>query len=97
MTEITIHLYGKPDWEINLDEITGEQLKEHGKYLMEHLNKVGDYVIKLEENEWSRNGIIYDLCFCKDISIDEAKKELTQLGIDLEEISLLRDDSKDGE
>ena len=95
MTEITLWLYGKPEWEIrNLDEITGEQLKEHGKELMERLNQIGDIVTKLENNEWSKSGGLYDLFFYKDIGFDDAKKELTNLEIDIEKIDL-RDDSED--
>lgn len=92
MTEISIWLYGKPEWEIeNLDKITGEQLKEHGKELMKRLNYIGDIAIKLEKNEWSRGAGLYDLYFYKDISIDEAKKELIKLEIDVEKINLIDD------
>lgn len=94
MAEISIMLYGKPEWEINLDEITGEQLKEHGKELMERLNYIGDIVTKLENNEWSKSAGLYDLYFYKDIGVDEAKKELINLGIDVERIDL-RDDHQE--
>ena len=95
MTEISIWLYGKPEWELkNLDEITGEQLKEHGKELMERLNNIGDIVTKLENNGWSKSGGLYDLYLYKDISLDDAKKELTNLGIDVGKIDL-RDDLED--
>ena len=95
MTEISIWLYGKPEWEINnLDEITGEQLKEHGKELMKRLSHIGDIVTKLEKNDWSRSAGLYDLFFYKDISVDKAKEELTNLGIDVEKIDL-RDNEND--
>lgn len=92
MVEITIFLHGKPEWEIdNLSEITGEQLKDYGKSLMERLNEIGDIVSKLDNNGWSKSGGLYDLFLYKDINIDEAKKELTELGLDIETLHL-RDD-----
>ncbi len=95
MTEITLWLYGKPEWELgDMSEMTGEQFKEHGKELMERLNKIGDIVTKLENNEWSKSGGLYDLFLYKDISLDDAKKELTELGLDLKILNL-RDDSED--
>lgn len=94
MTEISIYIHGKPDWELeNLSEITGNQLKEYGKELMERMNTIGDIVNKLDNNGWSKNGCLYDLNFYKEISIDDAKKELTELGIDIERMNL-RDDSE---
>jgi len=95
MTEISIYIHGKPDWELNnLSEITGNELKEYGKKLMERMNNIGDIITKLDNNKWSKSGGLYDLNLYKKISIDEAKKELTELDINLEILNL-RDNSED--
>jgi hypothetical protein len=88
MIEISIYLYGKPEWEMDIDKITSEELKEHGKELNERLNKIATLITKLESNNWSRYGTLYDINFNKDISFDEAKEELTSLGIDPEKFNM---------
>lgn len=92
MTEISLWLYGKPEWELrNMDEMTGAQFKEHGKELMERLTEIGDIVDILENNDWSKSGGLYDLYFYKDISFEDAKKEVVDLGLDIEILNM-RDD-----
>lgn len=94
MIEIRIGLYGKPSWDMELegkDYLDPNILRNQGITLKEHLHEVASIVEKLQSNDWQYvecYGAIYDVVFCKDISRDDAKKELKQLKIGLTSVNL---------
>lgn len=90
--EIDIFLFGKPEWMIDLDKATAEDIRNLGVHIKERLDKISTIVDKLENNEWGRSAGLYDLFFYKDIDLDCGKKELVSLDIDDKCISI-RDDS----
>src|SRR3989344_256828 len=93
MINISIGLYGKPSWDMDIEseEITnGEMFRAQGKYLKEHLENVADIVEKLTGAGWSCSGTLYDLQFFKEsvINKSEAKKELKRLKINPKDIHI---------
>jgi len=88
--EALLFLFGKPEWEIeNLGEASASELREKGEELRERLHRIAEIVEKLEDAGWERAGATpYDIIFYKDITAEEAEKELRQLGIDPEEVGL---------
>lgn len=90
MINLSLHLYGKPEWELPSEDeaIDGDLLKAHGDDLREHLYKVADIVEKLKKNGWNYELALYSLEFCKETTKTEAKKELNKLKINLKDISL---------
>lgn len=90
--EIDVFLFGKPEWMIDLDKATAEDIRDLGLGIKERLDKISTIVEKLESNGWGRSAGLYDLFFYKDIDLENVKKELESLGIDEKYISI-RDDS----
>ncbi len=93
MINISLHLYGKPEWDLPMDDeeiIDGSILREHGDYLKEHLHRVADIVEKLKKNGWSCSGALYSLEFCKEgVTKQGAMKELKKLGINNKAINIM--------
>ncbi len=88
MVEINVHLFGKPEFELDLEKANPEDIKALGEELKERLRRAGEIVEKLEQNGWERNAGMYDITFYKKIKLDEAKEELKKLGISEDEVSL---------
>ncbi len=90
MISISIHLYGKPPWDMDIENTTyvdPEMVRRQGDYLKEHLHTAADAAQKLQETGWELAdcvGAVYDLYFSKDVSKRAAKKELKALGIDIQ-------------
>ena len=95
MIHINRWLYGKPEWDMNLEdegnegEIKTEIIKEQGDYLKEHLHKVADVAEKLQKKGWLGCSTLYTLEFYKEkITKKQAEQELKQLKVDKNVISL---------
>src|SRR3989338_7128680 len=82
MVEVNLYLFGKPEWEMDLEKAKAGDFKLLGENLRERLNKVSEIVTKLEKNGWERSAGLYDIMFYKKLKLDEAKIELKKLGID---------------
>ena len=78
---ITMHLFGKPEWEFGESNITPEMVKSKGDELKERLHDVADAFKKLTSKRWEHELGGYDLIFTKKISKEKAEKELRELGI----------------
>ncbi len=92
MINISLYLYGKPEWDLPTDDgsIDGDLLKAHGNKLKEHLHKVADIVEKLKKNGWDYSLALYSLeLYKEDITKQEVKKELKKLGISLKAINIM--------
>ncbi|HIH25488.1 hypothetical protein J4476_00075 [Candidatus Woesearchaeota archaeon] len=93
MINISVWLYGKPAWDLNIEgsgDIDSAMLRERADELCNHLHVVADLVDKLVSNGWYCHGTLYSLEFSKDnIRVKEdAVKELNNLGIDPDNIDL---------
>ena len=88
MSEINVHLFGKPEWEIDLEQASAEDFKALGEELKERLARISEIVTILEKNGWSRSAGLYDIMFYKNIKLDTAKIEIGKLGIKEDEINL---------
>lgn len=96
MATITVYLFGKPAWEIeNLEgELTPlvlKQINELGPELAQRLEVAGNNISKLINNGWSGYGGLYDVMLSKDVSVEEATKELETLGIDSDTVNIEED------
>jgi len=88
--EVDLFLFGKPEWEMNMEEVSASEIREKGEELRERLNRIAEIMEKLEGAGWERAGAsLYSISFYKDIAIEDAKEELRQLGIDPEEVGLM--------
>jgi len=88
--EVDLFLFGKPEWEMNIEEVSASEIREKGEELRERLNRIAEIMEKLENAGWERAGAsLYSISFYKDIAIEDAKEELRQLGIDPEEVGLM--------
>mgnify|MGYP001562640349 CR=1 FL=1 len=81
MANISIHFFGKPEWEFE-EKVNAADVKAKGDELKERLYKIANAMDKLETRGWESNMALYDIYFSKDISRKEAEKELKQLDID---------------
>ena len=96
MIEISIYLFGKPGWEMNIEGlnlINPDVLRIKGDELKERLERAADVVEKLQNNKWilwGAYGDMYGLDFFRDDieSVSEARTELVRLGIDLEKVDV---------
>ena len=85
--EISIFLFGKPAWEI--DELEGNQLDQTfsnvlralAEDLRSRLLEIARAHELLVRNGWEAYGGLYEILYYKDISRDQAEKELEELGI----------------
>ena len=85
-----LFLFGKPEWEMNMEEVSASEIREKGEELRERLHRIAEIMEKLENAGWERAGAsLYSISFYKDIAIEDAKEELRQLGIDPEEVGLM--------
>lgn len=81
MAEISLWLFGKPEWEIDTEKATPKGLRKLGVELKERLEETAGVLEKLQKNGWENAGGLYDLFMFKDISKKEAQAELRKLGI----------------
>jgi hypothetical protein len=88
MINVNIFLFGKPEWMLDLEEAEYRDFEELGVYLSAWLKEVGRIVKKLEKSGWNRSAGLYDLHFSKDITFEDAKKELKRLKIGLKQVDL---------
>jgi hypothetical protein len=91
--EASVWLFGKPSDEMNIEggKATPKMLREKGAELKGRLERAAEILEKLDANGWSMAevyGSVYSLDFYKDVSLEEAKRELKGLGIGPEEMSL---------
>ena len=96
--EVDLFLFGKPEWEMNMEEVSASEIREKGEELRERLSRIAEIMEKLEGAGWERAGAsLYSISFYKDIAIEDAKEELRQLGIDPEEVGLIEIEEEDEE
>ena len=81
MVSLTVHLFGKPEWEFGDNKITPETIISKGDELKERLHDIADVIKKLSSKKWEHELGGYELIFTKDISKKDAEKELKELGI----------------
>lgn len=94
MINLSIHLYGKPAWDLPIEgeEVTdGKMFKIWGEHLSKHLNQVSTIVETLVKAGWGCYGTLYSLDFSnsKITNQKEAKKELKRLGIPMSTINII--------
>jgi hypothetical protein len=92
-SEVSIFLFGKPAWEIELegadvDAGMADTFETLGKELNERLRWIAEVTRKLLRNEWEGSGGLYDIYFYKPIPVERAKAELTHLGVNPDDVNL---------
>ena len=98
MAEVDLFLFGKPAWELDMEDASAEEIRKKGDEIKERLHRIAEIMEKLENAGWERAGAsLYSISFYKDIAIEDAKEELRQLGIDPEEVGLMEIEEEDEE
>ena len=88
IAELSIPLFGKPAWEIpgleggTLDLDFAKTLEEVGEELNQRLKEIARVHRILVENGWEAFGTLYDIIYTKNISLNEAKDEMKELGLE---------------
>ena len=86
MVNISIHLFGKPSWELELekelDETFIDELAELRESLYDRLSSIGNDIEILMNAGWSAYGTLYDVVMQKDIGVDKAREELKELELE---------------
>lgn len=82
MATIDIWVFGKPEWEMDFDKATPQDIKDLGENLRDRLCRISEIVEKLENNGWSRGSGLYNLYLHKGIKKELARQELEKLGIE---------------
>jgi hypothetical protein len=88
MATIDIWLFGKPEWEMDFNDATPQDIKDLGEMLMGRLGRISEIVEKLENNGWRRSAGLYNLFLHKNIKKELVGKELKKLGIGEKEVSI---------
>lgn len=88
MATIDIWLFGKPEWEMDFDEATPQDIKDLGESLRGRLCRISEIVEKLENNGWRRSAGLYNLYLHKNIKKELVGKELEKLGIGEKEVNI---------
>ncbi len=94
MAEISLYLFGKPEWELDLDKAEPEEFRRFADSLRERLYRAAEIIEKLDKNGWERSGALYDICFYKKVKREDAERELKELGIKEDEIYLLEEEEE---
>ena len=95
MIEISLYLFGKPEWEMDLDKAEPEEFRRLGDSLRERLYRAAEITETLEKSGWERSGALYDIYFYKEVKREEAERELEELGIKEDEIYLLEEEEEE--
>jgi len=95
MAEISLYLFGKPEWELDLDKAEPGEFRELGDSLRERLYRTAEITEKLEKGGWERSGALYDICFYKEVKGKEAERELDELGIKEDEIYIFEEEEEE--
>ena len=88
--EISIWLYGKPNWDMDIDNkhwLDPDVFKEHADLLRSHLYRVAFILQRLQQTGWiiiPNQGSGYALTLTKEV--ESLESELNYLGIDMTEI-----------
>lgn len=93
VVEVSVYLFGKPSWEMGIEggNATPKMLREKGDELRDRLRRAADILEKLDGRGWDlaeAYGSVYSLDFTKDVSLEEAERELEEFGIGLDEVSV---------
>lgn len=91
MAAISVHLFLKPEMEMDLEHAQPHDFGELGDALQARLHRVAEIVEKLEKDGWERSAGLYDITFYKKITTSE-KEALEKLGINENEVDIMEDD-----
>jgi len=92
MAEILLDLFGKPEWEIDIEKAKPNDIKKLGKELKLRLENVAKIIGRLEKNGWERRAGLYEISLFKEVSKKDVKRELKKLYIRKVEIAETEDD-----
>ena len=103
LVTVSVFLFGKPAWEIDILEGADVDVKllnevsACGEELFRRLKRASQMGKKLLDGGWDGCGLLYDIDFYKEISLKDAQKELEEMGIGCDEVSLREDASDESE
>jgi len=103
LVSVSVFLFGKPAWEIDGlegNEVDPELLGEIaacGHELDKRLARAAELGKKLLERGWEGVGLLYDMDFSKEMSLQDAERELKALGIEPDEVSVREEEFEDSD
>lgn len=94
MLELNMMLYGKPAWDIDMENLDTEKIRERGFKIQKRLNKIADNIDIFKEKGYEVYGRLYDIevVIPDDMTLDELKEELERMEIDLSVVNVIEDD-----
>jgi hypothetical protein len=96
-SNITIFLFGKPAWEMNLEGADAgyemvEEIDKLSSVMGGRLREAARILKKLLDSGWSGQGCLYDISMYKDQTRAETERELVRLGINPSDVSIEEED-----
>ena len=94
MINVSLSLYGKPSWDMDIEGktyINPKIIRKQGDFLKEHLHEIAERLEKLQAAGWriaEGYGAIYSLELYKEITKEAAKKELKSLNINPKQVDM---------
>jgi len=105
LVTVSVFLFGKPAWEIDglegadIDAKVLDDVSACGRELLDRLERAAEIGRKMLDAGWEGCGLLYDIDFYKETSLEDAEQELEAMGIGCDEVSIREDASEepDGE
>ncbi len=82
MAQICIYLLEDIEEELGLENISLNDLRKYGDTLKQRMHKIADALGVLEKHGWKWTTGAKDIFLFKDVSVQEAQKEISKLDID---------------
>ncbi len=82
MAQICIYLLEDIEEQLGLENIKADDLKQFGDILKTRMHKIADALKILEKHGWKWTTGAKDIFLFKDISVQEAQKEISKLDIE---------------
>ncbi len=101
LVTVSVFLFGKPAWEIenlegaNVDAELLDEVSACGEELFRRLTRASQIGRKLLDGGWEGCGLLYDIDFYKRMPLRDAQRELQEMGIGRDEVSMREEEDGD--
>lgn len=90
---VMVHLFGKPAWEMDLENVEVDQdmietIERLGGELQTRLGRASEILRILTGGGWTGEGGLYDVMLYKDQGLEETERELVRHGINPSEVTI---------
>ena len=94
LVTVSVFLFGKPAWEIErlegspIDLDLLNEIASCGQVLSTRLARAAELGRRLVDSGWEGVGLLYEIDFYKEVTLEDAEAELRALGIAPDEVSI---------